>query len=96
VSAPLPENFGFLITADNQTVYFAGDMFTPSGIDTSNLEVNFALLPVGGFYTFGPKEAITFAKQFKKINTLIPMHFEKTPETKNEFLTLAKNEGFAA
>lgn len=26
VSAPLKENFGFLITADNKTVYFAGDI----------------------------------------------------------------------
>ncbi len=27
VSAPLQENFGFLITVDNQIIYFAGDMF---------------------------------------------------------------------
>ena len=94
VSAPILENFGFLITADNQSVYFAGDMFNPSGIDISDLEVDFVLLPVGTFYTFGPHEAIAFAKQFKKIHTLIPMHFEKTKETEGDFITLAKAAGF--
>lgn len=90
VSAPLAENFGFLITADNQTIYFAGDMFYESGIDVTNLEVDYALLPVGTFYTFGPQEAFDFAKKFKKIGKIISMHYEKTPETQGQFLELAK------
>ncbi len=94
VSAPLQENFGFLITADNQTVYFAGDMFYESGINVSNLEVNIALLPVGTFYTFGPQEAFEFAKKFKKIGKVTPMHYEKTPETREEFINLAVAHGF--
>ncbi len=91
VSAPLTENFGFLITADEQTVYFAGDMFYESGIDVTNLSVDYALLPVGGFYTFGPAEALEFAKKFKHIGNIIPMHYEKDPETKYEFIEL--NDG---
>ncbi len=95
VSAPLAENFGFLITVDGQTVYFAGDMFNPSGIDVSNLEVDYALLPVGGHYTFGPQEAFDFAKQFKRIGQIIPMHYEKNnfvyPERCQEFVELARH-----
>ncbi len=91
VSAPLTENFGFLITADEQAVYFAGDMFYESGIDVTNLSVDYALLPVGGFYTFGPVEALEFAKNFAHIGNIIPMHYELKPETKDEFAVL--NEG---
>lgn len=94
VSAPLQENFGFLITMDNQTIYFAGDMFYESGIDVSNLEVDIALLPVGTFYTFGPQEAFDFAKKFKKIRKVTPMHYEKTPETREQFINLTVAHGF--
>ncbi|OGI83492.1 hypothetical protein A2997_00700 [Candidatus Nomurabacteria bacterium RIFCSPLOWO2_01_FULL_36_10b] len=91
VSAPLKENFGFLITADDKTIYFAGDIFYESGIDVSNLEVDIVLLPVGTFYTFGPQEAFDFAKKFKKIGKIISMHYEKTQETRGQFIELAKN-----
>lgn len=94
VSAPVQENFGFLITVDDKTIYFAGDMFYESGIDVSNLEVDIALLPVGTFYTFGPREAFEFAKKFKKIGKVIPMHYEKTPETREQFINLAVAHGF--
>lgn len=91
VSAPLKENFGFLITADNQTVYFAGDMFYESGINVANLEVDYALVPVGTFYTFGPQEAFEFVKKFKKIGKVISMHYEKNSETQGQFLDLVKD-----
>lgn len=91
VTSPLAENFGFLIKADGQAAYFAGDMFYPSGIEVSNLEVDYALLPVGTFYTFGPQEAFDFAKQFKKIGRIVSIHYEKEPETRNQFIELAKD-----
>lgn len=87
------ENFGFLFENDGDSIYFAGDMFYPSGIDVSELEVATALLPVGGFYTFGPSEALAFAKQFKKIGTLLPMHYENNPSAKEEFITRAEPAG---
>ncbi len=68
------ENFGFLFEVDNQKIYFAGDMFYPSGMDVSNLEVDIALIPVGTFYTFGPQEALAFAKKFKSLGKILPMH----------------------
>lgn len=89
ISAPLKDNFGFLIKADGKTVYFAGDMFVTSGINVSQLEVDYALLPVGTFYTFGPEEAFAFAKQFKKIGKIISMHYEKEPGAHDMFMTLA-------
>ncbi|MFO0718797.1 MAG: MBL fold metallo-hydrolase [Candidatus Paceibacterota bacterium] len=79
------ENFGFLFEVDGEKIYFAGDMFYPSGIDVSSLEVDQALIPIGGFYTFGPQEAVDFIKKFKKVGKIVPMHYEKTPETLEEF-----------
>lgn len=95
LSMPIQENFGFLITADDKKIYFAGDMFYESGIDVSQLEVDVALLPVGTFYTFGPQEAFEFAKKFKKIGKVIPMHYEKNPETREQFIHLAVAHGFS-
>lgn len=90
------ENFGFLIEIDGQKIYFAGDMFFPSGIDVSNLEVDIALIPVGTFYTFGPQEAVEFIKQFKRVGKVIPMHYQKSPETREEFVKLATTSQFAS
>ncbi len=88
------ENFGFLIEVENTYIYFAGDMFSPSGIDVKELEVDHAFIPVGTFYTFGPKEALDFVLQFKKIGNITPMHYEKNPETREEFIQLATAAGF--
>ncbi len=85
------ENFGFLIETNGEKVYFAGDMFYQSGIDVTNLDVDYVLIPVGTFYTFGPDEAFEFIKQFKKIGKVISMHYEKTPETRDRFIELAQN-----
>ncbi len=87
------ENFGFLVEVDGQKIYFAGDMFYPSGIEVGDLEVDFALIPVGGFYTFGPEAAVAFVKKFKKVGQVIPMHYEKVFETKTEFIKLAEMSG---
>ena len=95
VHESLKENHGFLITVDNQKIYFPGDMFYPSGIDVTELEVDYALLPIGTFYTFGPEEAFAFAKKFKKIRKIILMHDRKIPGLKEQFLALAK-ENFTA
>ncbi len=70
------ENFGFLITVDNETIYFAGDMYYESGIDISELLVDYALIPIGGFYTFDAISAINFIKKFKSVKKVIPMHYD--------------------
>ncbi len=93
---PLKENLGFLIKVDGKKIYFPGDMFYPSGIDTTTLEVDLLLVPVGTHYTFGPQEAIDFVKTFKGVAMVVPMHFENKPETRDEFLELARKEGIPA
>jgi L-ascorbate metabolism protein UlaG (beta-lactamase superfamily) len=90
VRSPLKENFGFLFTIDGKTIYFSGDIFYPSGIDVTKLEVDYAFLPIGTFYTFGPQEAFDFAKSFKKIGKIITMHDRKIPGLIEQFLELAK------
>lgn len=89
------ENFGFLLTVDGEHIYFAGDMYYPSGIPVADLTVAVALIPVGGFYTFGPQEAVDFATSFKAVGQVLPMHYQKTPETKEQFITLATAAGIA-
>jgi L-ascorbate metabolism protein UlaG (beta-lactamase superfamily) len=91
-NVPQPkENFGFLFTVDDQKIYFPGDIFYPSGMDVTKLEVDYAMLPIGTFYTFGPEEAFAFAKTFKKIGKLVSMHDRNNPELKERFLELAKD-----
>jgi L-ascorbate metabolism protein UlaG (beta-lactamase superfamily) len=90
------ENMGFLIEVEGETIYFAGDMFNPSGIPVENLEVDIALIPVGTYYTYGPQEAYNFVKTFKKIGKIIPMHYERNnhiyPETRDELKELASRD----
>ncbi|MEI6022732.1 MAG: MBL fold metallo-hydrolase [bacterium] len=89
------ENFGFLIEVDAKKIYFAGDMYYPSGMDVVDLEVDLALIPVGGHYTFGPEEALAFVSTFRHICAIVPMHYDKTPDTKEVFVKLATEKGFA-
>ena len=91
ISAPV-ENLGFLIEVDNQKIYFCGDMFYEPKENISELEIDYLLLPVGTHYTFGPNEALSFAKKFKRVGTIIPMHYEKMPETRDEFKKLAEEK----
>jgi L-ascorbate metabolism protein UlaG (beta-lactamase superfamily) len=70
------QNFGFLLKVDEQAIYFAGDMFIPSGIPVNGLSVDAALLPVGGHFTFDAKAAFAFAQQFASIGIIYPMHYE--------------------
>lgn len=88
---PIAENLGFLIEHDGKKIYFAGDMFYPPQGSVEDLEVSYALIPIGTFYTFGPEEAVAFARTFKKIEMLIPMHYNKTPETLDTFLEISKD-----
>lgn len=94
VSVPV-ENLGFEIIIDDQKVYFCGDMYNANNLDVSNMSVDYLLLPVGGHYTFGPNEALEFAKQFKSIGTIIPMHYEKNnfidPVRCDEFIEMIKD-----
>jgi L-ascorbate metabolism protein UlaG (beta-lactamase superfamily) len=88
ITAPV-ENLGWILRADGKVLYFPGDMFNPSGVPTADLVVDYALLPVGGFYTFGPQEAVNFADTFRSIGSVIPMHYEKDALNKDKFVAIA-------
>lgn len=94
VSVPV-ENLGFEIVIDDQKVYFCGDMYNANNLNVSNMSVDYLLLPVGGHYTFGPNEALEFAKQFKSVGTIIPMHYEQNnfidPVRCDEFIEISKD-----
>ena len=93
VSSKPRENFGLLIEIDDKKIFYTGEMFSPAGVDVSDVEADIVLLPVGTYYTFGPEEAVAFASQFKKVGKFIPMHYHNDPETKDSFLSLAKEKG---
>ena len=89
---PPVDNYGCVVEMDGQSVYFAGDMFNASGIDVSSATFDYVFLPVGGHYTFGPTEALSFAKQFKHIKNLVPMHYHIRMDALPEFVELVKDE----
>ncbi len=63
---------GYILTIDGVKIYHAGD--TDAIEEMKKLEVDVALLPVGGTYTMTAEEAAGIANEFKpKIS--IPMHW---------------------
>ena len=71
---------------DGKTIYHAGDTGLHQDMKTIG-EMYFpdvALLPVGGFYTMGPKEA-SFAAKWLNAKKVIPMHY-------NTFDVIKQNE----
>lgn len=88
---PLLENFGFLIREGGKSIYFTGDMYTPSGISTSDLSVDLVMVPVGGHYTFDAYAAYDFVQSFAHIGKVIPMHYEEIPN-----ITPANCDAFTA
>lgn len=88
ISKPIAENFGFLFHIEGKKIYFAGDMFYETGIDVTNLEVDYALIPIGGHYTFDAHAAKNFCSKFKSIGEIIPVHFRIDPSQKEIFRNL--------
>lgn len=85
-----------LLNIDGKTIYHAGDTGLNRDMKTIG-EIYFpdvALLPVGDFYTMGPKEA-SFAAKWLNTKKVIPMHYNTFPPIKidiNEFKRyVAKN-----
>mmetsp|Transcript_31525 Transcript_31525/g.27912 ORF Transcript_31525/g.27912 Transcript_31525/m.27912 type:complete len:258 (+) Transcript_31525:21-794(+) len=76
------EAAGYIIEADGKTLYHAGDtnVFTDMQIISELYEPEYALLPVGGHFTMGPREAAyALSKFLKSVNFVIPMHFGTFP-----------------
>ncbi|MBU0614948.1 MAG: MBL fold metallo-hydrolase [Nanoarchaeota archaeon] len=63
---------GFIITAEEKTIYYAGD--TDLIPEISEISADIALLPVGGTYTMGAEEAAKAVKIIKP-KIAIPIHW---------------------
>jgi len=73
---PEGAGIGFLIAANDKTVFYAGDTDTlPAHAELPKLDV--LLVPVGGTYVLTPKEAAALTAQLQP-KTAIPMHWGKT------------------
>ncbi len=64
---------GYVIQTDNVSIYHAGD--TDFIDEMKGLEVDIALLPIGGTYTMDIDEAIAAAHSMKA-KTVVPMHYK--------------------
>ncbi len=83
---------GFVVSGDDHTLYHAGDtgFFGDMKHIHDLYDPDVAMLPIGGFFTMGPKEA-TLAAETLKAKLTFPMHYNTFPlimQDPNEF---AKN-----
>jgi L-ascorbate metabolism protein UlaG (beta-lactamase superfamily) len=72
---------GYVLTiADGPVLYHAGDtsVFGDMALIRDVYRPEIAMLPIGGFYTMGPKEA-SFAARLLGAKTILPLHFGTFP-----------------
>ncbi|MFH0968130.1 MAG: metal-dependent hydrolase [Methanobacteriota archaeon] len=71
---------GYLITMNGITIYHAGDtgLFGDMRLIGEIYNPNVALIPIGGRYTMGPREAM-IAAEFIGAPIVIPIHYNTTP-----------------
>ena len=77
----LGEPAGFVVRLENgYTIYHAGDtnVFGDMRIIGDLYRPNLALLPIGGHYTMGPREA-ALAVELLGVNDVMPIHFGTFP-----------------
>lgn len=70
---------GYIVEIDGIRIYHAGD--TDRIPEMKSIEVDVALLPIGGTYTMDVKEAVEAAWDIKA-KVYIPMHYGAIPNTK--------------
>ena len=75
------EAAGYVLTfEDGRVVYFSGDtnVFSDMALIAELYKPDLAFLPIGDFYTMGPREAAV-ACRLLKAKTVVPMHFGTFP-----------------
>ena len=88
---------GVILNIDNTSIYHAGDTALSSEMKLIRdlYQPYYSLLPVGGFYTMGIKEAVEAAKLLYSME-IIPMHYNTFPQIQvniNEFKELIEAQG---
>lgn len=85
----------FIIRGDKKTIYHAGDtaLFSDMQLIKKLYKPDVAMLPIGGFFTMGPKEAAIAAK-YIGAKIVFPMHYNTFPpivQDANKFAKMVKN-----
>ena len=94
--APGAVSCGFVFEIGGKKIYHAGD--TALMLDMQLLadeDIDVALLPIGDFYTMGPKDALRAAKMIQA-NMVIPMHYNTFPQIRQDpdlFVKALKENG---
>ncbi|MEZ0248370.1 MAG: metal-dependent hydrolase [Thermoproteus sp.] len=76
---------GFVISTPEGNIYHAGDtgVFGDMELIGKMFDIDVALLPIGGFYTMGPREA-AWAVQLLRPKAVVPMHYNTFPVIKQD------------
>jgi L-ascorbate metabolism protein UlaG (beta-lactamase superfamily) len=70
------ECVGYVLSFDGVVLYHAGDTdFIPEMADLTKLHIDYALLPIDGFYTMTPEDATKAAIEINPKH-MIPMHMK--------------------
>ena len=77
---PPSDPCGYVIEVDGFRIYHAGDtaVFSDMALIAEMLKPDLALLPIGDFYTMGPRSAAK-ACELLAVPTAIPMHYGTSP-----------------
>ena len=87
---------GFIIKGEGKTIYHAGDtgLFGDMRIIGEIHHPDIALIPIGDYYTMGPREAAEAVKLIKPAK-VIPMHYQTFPvlvPSADEFIKLVREK----
>lgn len=87
---------GVLVTAENKTIYHAGDtgLFSDMKLIGELNDIDVAFLPIGDNYTMGPEDA-AIAADFLKAKQVVPIHYNTFPPIKQDphkFVSLLKEK----
>jgi L-ascorbate metabolism protein UlaG (beta-lactamase superfamily) len=79
------EPIGFIIELENGfKIYHMGDtgLFSDMKFIAEYYKPDLVMMPIGGNFTMGPKEAAYAAKELLKVTNVIPMHYGANPLAK--------------
>ena len=77
---------GFIVKMDGKTVYHAGDTFVFGDMALFRElygPIDVALLPIGGYFTMGPREAAK-AVELLRPKIVVPMHYNTFPPIRQD------------
>jgi L-ascorbate metabolism protein UlaG (beta-lactamase superfamily) len=83
---------GFIVKFYDKVVYFAGDtgLFLDMKLLGRIEEIDYAVLPIGNYFTMGPEDAV-IAAEFLKAKAVIPIHYNTWPSIEQDPLTFKNN-----